>query len=100
MGGPHTPGGGRGRDPFPGRFRFRGAAFHVPPPPLLRMAVQPRVRGTPPMTDGAGGGGGGGGQGCIRKGGGGAGRGVWLGPPYSKGPPIVPAKGGPKNFQP
>ena len=40
----------------------------------------------------AGGGGGGGGQGCIRRGG----RGVWLGPPSSQGPPVVPAEGGPK----
>ena len=46
------------------------------------------------------------GQGCIRSGGrrGGGGlkggeRGVWLGPPSSLGPPMVPAEGGPKVFE-
>ena len=34
-------------------------------------------------------------EGCIRKGG----RGVWLGPPSSQGPPMVPAEGGRKIFQ-
>ena len=33
-------------------------------------------------------------QGCIRRGGGG-----WLRPPSSQGPPMVPAKGGPKNLK-
>ena len=36
--------------------------------------------------------------GMYFKGGGGA-RGVWLGPPSSLGPPMVPAEGGPKNLE-
>ena len=46
---------------------------------------------------------GGGGKGCIRRGDGGSEgggwEGGWLGPPSSEGPPMVPTKGGPKNFE-